>query len=79
MNYPEGRVNLEYSEKQRLFYFSYDPEELKTGDWVSLGIISKDDAVLFTDLMNKKFKSGLLPELSVIKLELAVYFALLEL
>ena len=52
MNYPEGRVNLEYSEKQRLFYFSYDPEELKT---------------------------GMLPELSEIKFELAVYFALLEL
>lgn len=79
MIYPEGRVNLEYSEKQRLFHFTYDPEESKTSDWVSLGIMANVDAILFSELMDKKFRSGLLPELSVVKLELEVYLELLNL
>lgn len=79
MIYPEGRVNLEYSEKQRLFHFSYDPKETKTSDWVSLGIMANVDAILFSELMDKKFRSDMLPELTVIKFELAVYFELLDL
>lgn len=79
MNYLEGRVNLEYSDKQRLFHISYDPEESKTNDWVSLGIMTKDNAMLFSELMDKKFRSDMLPGLAVIKFELAVYFELLNL
>ena len=75
---PAGIVNLDYSEKQRGFHFADDNVSYK--GWVFFKAISLEDAMKFTDFMDKKYvngrTSGILPELSVVKLEIDLFFKL---
>ena len=75
---PIGIVNLDYSEKQRLFHYAEQKTIHKT--WVSLKAMSLEIAIAFTDFMDKKYvngrSSGILPELSIVKLELDLFFKL---
>jgi hypothetical protein len=77
---PAGIVNLDYSEKQRLFHFDYEPQKYRTQSWTTLKAMSLDDAMKFCDFMDKKYVngriSGTLPELSVVKLEMELFFEL---
>jgi len=77
---PTGIVNLDYSEKQRLFHFDYEPENYKSKSWFTIKAMSLDDAMRFCEFMYKKYVngriSGTLPELSVVKLELELFFEL---
>jgi hypothetical protein len=77
---PAGIVNLDYSEKQRLFHFDYEPQKKNNKDWIKLKAMSVDDAIKFCDFMDKKYVNGRvtgnLPELSVVKLELELFFEL---
>jgi hypothetical protein len=76
---PEGIINLDYSENQRLFHFDNVPESGKPG-WVMLKAMTMEDAMQFCAFMDKKYvngrASGTLPELSIVKLELKLFFEL---
>lgn len=77
---PAGIINLDYSEKQRLFHFDYEPEKHRTKSWITLKAMSIEDAIKFCEFMDKKYvngrTSGILPELSVVKLEMELFFEL---
>ena len=77
---PEGIINLDYSEKQRLFHFDYNPEKYRTKSWITLKAMLLEDAMKFCEFMDKKYVSGrvsgTLPELSVVKLEMELFFEL---
>jgi hypothetical protein len=77
---PAGIINLDYSEKQRLFHFDYEPEKHRTKSWITLKAMSLEDAIKFCEFMDKKYVngrvSGALPELSVVKLEMELFFEL---
>jgi len=77
---PEGILILDYSEDQRCFHFDNNPDSYREPCWKALKAMSREDAVQFTQFMEKKYvdsrKSGRLPELSVVKLELELFFAL---
>lgn len=76
---PSGIVTLSYSQRQRLFHFEIEFETEKKG-WVSLKSMTTQDATDFCQSMDKKYVDGrlkgILPELSVIKLELDLFFEL---
>ncbi len=75
---PAGIVNLDYSEKQRCFHFADESSTHK--GWVFLKAMSMEDAITFAYFMYKKYvnrrTSGILPEISVVKLELDLFFEL---
>ena len=75
---PDGIVNLEYSERHRLFHFADNC--LKYPLWVFLKAVSIEDAITFTSFMDKKYvngrNSGRLPELPIVRLELDLFFEL---
>lgn len=77
---PSEIVNLDYSEKQRLFHFDYAPEKYRSKNWTTLKAMSLEDAMKFCEFMDKKYvngrASGILPELSVVKLEMQLFFKL---
>jgi len=77
---PKGIINLDYSETQRLFHFSYEFQEYKTQNWITLKAMSLEDAMQFCEFMDKKYVngriSGTLPEISVVKLEMHLFFEL---
>lgn len=77
---PEGILILDYSEDQRHFHFDYKPESYREPSWKPLKAMTWEDAVQFTRYMDKKYvdgrKSGRMPELSVVKLELELFFTL---
>ena len=77
---PHGIIQLEYSEKQRMFHFNDSIPDYKQRGWVPLKVISEDDAISFCDEIDKKYvkgrKSGILPELSVVRLEMKLFFEL---
>lgn len=78
---PDGIYRLEYNEKQRCFHFeSNQDKDCRYNGWVWLKVISSDDCIAFCEFMNKKYVdgrvTGVLPELSVVKLELYLFFEL---
>ena len=77
---PKDTINLDYSEKQRLFHFDYEQKKYRTKSWITLKTIPLDDAIKFCDFIDKKYVdnriSGILPELSVVKLEMELFFKL---
>lgn len=76
---PEHIYQIEYSEKQRLFHWERDTEKLCKG-WRKLRVMSLDECIEFCTFMDKKYvdgrQSGVLPELSVVELELQLWFEL---
>lgn len=76
---PPGITRLCYSEKQRLFHFETGFETEKKG-WIPLKCMSIQEAYEFAKFMDKKYVdgrlNGILPEISVIKLELELFFKL---
>jgi hypothetical protein len=80
-NFPEDIYRLEYSEKQRLFHFEHkEDKDVRRYGWTWLKIMSIDECISFCQFMDKKYvtgrASGILPELSVVKLELDLFFEL---
>ena len=77
---PDGIIYLEYSEKQRMFHFADSENEYYTKDWIKLKAMSIDDAIKFTQFIDKKYvenrNSGIIPEFKIIKLELELFFEL---
>lgn len=77
---PIGIINLDYCEKQRAFHFDDEPTKFRTKSWTSLKAMALEDAIKFCEFMDKKYVnsrvSGILPELSVVKLELSLFFEL---
>jgi len=71
-------INLEYNQSQRLFHFSDD--SIKKRGWHILKTMDIDDAIYFTDFIDKKYvnnkQSGRIPELDIVKLELELFFKL---
>ena len=72
---------LEYNEKQRSFHFENSIEkDCRKNGWVWLKMMSISDCIDFCDFMNKKYVNGrvtgILPELSIVKLELSLFFVL---
>lgn len=67
---------LEYSDKQRCFHFAHIEEGPKRG-WVALRILPSDECKTFVFFMYKKYvdgrKTGTLPELKVVDLELQLF------
>lgn len=80
MKLPEGIIILDYSERQRLFHFDTEPHKKALPEWIKLKAMDWNDAITFCSFMEKKYvdnrSSGILPELSVVKLELALFFEL---
>ena len=80
MTLPEGIIILDYSPKQRQFHFENNPVASKTNDWKQLKAMNYDDAISFSQFMEKKYvdgrDSGILPELSIVKLELELFHQL---
>ena len=80
MSLPEGIIFLDYSEKQRLFYFDTCPDKARANDWKQLKAMTYDDAFAFCQFMDRKYvdnrKTGDYPELSVVKLELDLFLKL---
>lgn len=77
MKLPEGIIFLDYSERQRLFHFDTEPDKKALPEWVRLKAMDWDDAISFCSFMEKKYvdnrKSGELPELPIVKLELELF------
>lgn len=77
MTLPEGIIILDYCPKQRNFHFEDNPERPKHHTWKQLKAMTYDDAVSFCHFMDKKYvdgrDSGILPELSIVKLELELF------
>ena len=53
MTLPEGIIILDYSPKQRQFHFENNPVASKTNDWKQLKAMSYDDAIYFSQFMEK--------------------------
>lgn len=60
-------IQLEYSEKQGLFHFNTEPEKKAAADWIILSKIYLDDAILFTEYIEKQYKDNY-PDAHTIKL-----------
>ena len=58
MSLPEGIINLEYCEKQRLLHFDYEPQKYRNKSWVTLKAMSLEDAIKFCEFMDKKYVNG---------------------
>ena len=80
MNLPQGIIYLDYNHKHRLFHFDDNPNDYRRKDWNQLKAMSYNDAIEFCTFMDKKYvdnkKEGILPELSIVKMELDLFFAL---
>lgn len=76
----DGIYLLEYNEKQRCFHCNCGENIENTFGWVSLRAMSFSECDDFTEFMNKKYVegrvTGVLPELSVVRLELQLFFEL---
>ena len=74
---PEGIYRLEYNEKQRCFHYDQGQHAEGSFGWIKLKIMSNDECNEFCDFMDKKYVNGrvtgILPELSVVKLELNLF------
>ena len=55
---PKGIINLEYSNKQRLFHFDDTPGTYRDRGWVKLKAMSIEDAESFSEGMEKKYVKG---------------------
>ena len=54
INLPNDYFILDYSQRQGLFHFDDEPNKLRGNDWVSLALMSCDDAMVFTEQFCKK-------------------------
>jgi hypothetical protein len=76
---PEGIYELQYNKRRRLFHFA-DKQNKRQFGWVTLKPMSEDDCISFCSFMDKKYVdgrvTGVLPELSIVQLELALFFQL---
>jgi|LauGreSuBDMM15SN_2_FD.fasta_scaffold275608_2 hypothetical protein len=77
MTLPEGIIILDYCPKQKNFHFENNPDAPKHNSWKRLKAMTYDDAIAFAEFMDKKYvdgrKTGDLPELSIVKLELELF------
>ena len=77
---PEGICIVEYNQRQRLFHFNDGNHTENTCGWRSLGSTSIDEAIAFTEFIDKKYAknrvTGIYPELSVVKLEYELWHKL---
>ncbi len=80
MDLPDNIYRLEYNENQRCFHFDSGNHDENTCNWVNLKIMSNDECNDFCDFMDKKYVNGrvtgMLPELSVVRLELDLFLKL---
>jgi hypothetical protein len=77
----ENLLFLCYSEKQRLFHFEFDKEEVEKPGWTFLGIVKNTDAESFIEFMDDKYiknNDGFYPELSVVKDDFELFRKLSE-
>ena len=77
---PDGIIILEYNQKDRMIHFDCEPQKHRHKYWVSLKAMCVNDAIQFCQYLEKKYvtgrKSGILPELSVVKLEQDLFLEL---
>lgn len=78
---PNGIYRLEYNEKARCFHYEDDTDKnFNHTGWVILKTLSEADCIDFCSFMDKKYVngriSGILPELSIVQLELDLFMEL---
>lgn len=79
--FPDGIYRLEYSEKQRCFHFeNKEIKDVRKNGWYWLRVMSVQECTDFYVFMFNKYvrgrKTGRLPELDVVKLELELFIKL---
>ena len=71
---------LEYNDEQRMFHYNSGENQINTHGWIALKRMSKHECSDFCEFMYKKYergrKTGTLPELIVVQLELDLFFKL---